>query len=233
MPVFRLSKSLVFPPADYAEADGLLAVGGDLSPERILLAYRQGIFPWYSENLPILWWTPDPRLVLFPGELKISRSLLRVLRKRVFHATLNRAFREVMLRCASVPRKQNEGTWIVPEMVEAYCRLHRLGYAHSVEVWYEDNLVGGLYGIAMGGVFFGESMFFSRSDASKVALVHLVCILRQWGFELIDCQVTTAHLMSMGAREIPRSEFLTHLAAALRKPVSHELWNVDVLPEPS
>lgn len=156
-----------------------------------------------------------------------------MLRKRVFRATLNRAFREVMLRCASVPRKQNEGTWIVPEMVEAYCRLHRLGYAHSVEVWYEDNLVGGLYGIAMGGVFFGESMFFSRSDASKVALVHLVCILRQWGFELIDCQVTTAHLMSMGAREIPRSEFLTHLAAALRKPVSHELWNVDVLPEPS
>ncbi|NLI81485.1 MAG: leucyl/phenylalanyl-tRNA--protein transferase [Deltaproteobacteria bacterium] len=233
MPVFRLTRSLIFPPVDRAEADGLLAVGGDLSPERLLLAYSLGIFPWYARDLPILWWSPDPRLVLFPNELKISRSLLRVLRKRVFHVTLDVAFREVMERCASVPRKQNEGTWIVPEMIEAYCRLHRLGYAHSVEVWYEGDLVGGLYGIALGRVFFGESMFSMRSDASKVALVYLVDLLRRWDFRLIDCQVTTGHLMRMGAREISRREFLTRLSEGLETPFPRRLWSPTDLVDPS
>ncbi len=225
MPVFRLTKTLVFPPADYAEPDGLLAVGGDLSSERILLAYQLGIFPWYSEHMPILWWTPDPRLVLFPDELRISRSLARVLRKGIFQVTVDRAFREVMLRCASVPRKEGEGTWIMPEMVEAYCRLHRMGYAHSVETWVHGELVGGLYGVAMGRVFYGESMFSQRTDASKVALVHLVSLLRRHGFEFIDCQVTTGHLIRMGARAISRSEFLARLSRALRGSASIGDWS--------
>jgi len=224
MPVFRLTKALVFPPCHYAEPDGLLAVGGDLSPERLLLAYRQGIFPWYSEHAPILWWSPDPRLVLFPRELKITKSLQRVIKKNVFKVTIDKAFRNVIMHCAEVRRNHGEGTWIVPEMLDAYCLLHRLGYAHSVESWYQGELVGGLYGVALGRVFFGESMFAKRTDASKVALVYLVRLLRQWQFELIDCQVTTHHLMTFGAREIPREDFLALLAASIRNPVTPELW---------
>lgn len=229
MPVFRLTKTLVFPPADYAEPDGLLAVGGDLSSERILLAYQLGIFPWYSEHMPILWWTPDPRLVLFPEELRISRSLARALRKGIFQVTVDRAFREVMIRCATVPRREGEGTWIMPEMVEAYCRLHRMGYAHSVETWVQGELVGGLYGVSIGRVFYGESMFSQRADASKVALVHLVSMLRHHGFELIDCQVTTGHLMRMGARAISRREFLARLEMALSGPASIQDWSLEDL----
>ncbi len=174
MPVFRLTHKLIFPPAHYADPDGLLAVGGDLSPERLLLAYQQGIFPWYSANTPILWWSPDPRLVLFPDELKVSKSLQRVLKKGVFKVTVDRAFLDVIKHCAAVKREYGEGTWIVPEMVEAYHLLHQFGFAHSVESWQEGQLVGGLYGVALGRVFFGESMFTEKSDASKVALVHLV-----------------------------------------------------------
>ena len=214
MPVYRLTHQIIFPPSEYADPDGLLAVGGDLSAERLLLAYQQGIFPWYSANTPILWWSPDPRLVLFPDEMKVSKSLQRVLKRNLFKVTMDRAFREVIQRCAGVKRDSGEGTWIVPEMVEAYHRLNRLGYAHSVESWHEGKLVGGLYGVAMGRVFFGESMFTEKTDASKVALVLLVQLLQHWDFELIDCQVTTAHLKRFGAREIPRKEFLKHLDPA-------------------
>jgi leucyl/phenylalanyl-tRNA--protein transferase len=224
MPVFRLTKAFLFPPCHYAEPDGLLAIGGDLSPERLLLAYRLGIFPWYSEHTPILWWSPDPRLVLFPQELKIAKSLQRVIKKNLFKVTIDRAFRDVIMQCAEVRRNHGEGTWIVPEMLDAYCLLHRLGYAHSVESWYQGELVGGLYGVALGKVFFGESMFTKRTDASKVALVYLVRLLHQWQFELIDCQVTTNHLKTFGAREIPRKEFLKRLAASIKNPTRSEPW---------
>jgi len=225
MPVYRLTHQLIFPPSDHADPDGLLAVGGDLSAERLLLAYQQGIFPWYSANTPILWWSPDPRLVLFPDELKVSKSLQRVLKKSFFKVTMDRAFLEVIQRCAGVKRDYGEGTWIVPEMVEAYHLLHRLGHAHSVESWYEGKLVGGLYGVAMGRVFFGESMFTEKTDASKAALVRLVQLLQRWDFELIDCQVTTGHLKRFGAREIPRKEFLKHLALATREINQHRSWS--------
>lgn len=214
MPVFRLTEALAFPPVHYAEPDGLLAVDGDLSPERLLLAYKQGIFPWYSEGYPILWWSPDPRMVLFPGEIRVSRSLARVVRKGRFQITLDGAFLEVMLRCARVPRKRGEGTWIVPEMIDAYHRLHLMGYAHSVESRHEGRLVGGLYGVALGHVFFGESMFAEMTDASKVAFVHLVAFLQRAGFVAIDCQVATSHLRRFGAREIRRREFIKLLRRA-------------------
>ncbi|HAA04802.1 MAG TPA: leucyl/phenylalanyl-tRNA--protein transferase [Syntrophobacteraceae bacterium] len=215
MSVFLLAEALKFPPPELADSDGLLAVGGDLSPERLLMAYRMGIFPWYAEDTPILWWSPDPRLVLFPDELKISKSLRRVIARGGFRMTVDQVFREVIQRCAEARRDSDAGTWLVPEMIDAYCRLHELGYAHSVESWHQGSLVGGLYGIALGRVFYGESMFTLKTDASKVALVHLVRMLKDLRFELIDCQVTTSHLKSLGARELPRQEFLTALAAAI------------------
>ncbi|MEN6484030.1 MAG: leucyl/phenylalanyl-tRNA--protein transferase [Syntrophobacteraceae bacterium] len=217
MPIFRLTESLVFPSPHYAEPDGLLAVGGDLSPQRLLVAYALGIFPWYSDYTPILWWSPHPRLVLFPDEFRISASLRRVVKKKAFTVTVDRCFREVMQECAQVPRRYGEGTWITEEMLDAYCRLHRLGYAHSVESWQAGELVGGLYGVALGRAFFGESMFMRKTDASKVALVHLVYLLRRFGFEFVDCQVTTAHLQRFGAREIPREDFLGILREAVAK----------------
>jgi len=189
-----------------------------LTPERLLLAYRQGIFPWYSDDTPILWWSPNPRLVLFPPELKISHSLQRVIRKNPFRVTFNRAFGEVIRSCAEVPRREGEGTWITQEMIDAYCLLHRLGFAHSVESWQQGELVGGLYGVAIGRVFFGESMFTRKTDASKVAFVHLVRVLQRKGYEIIDCQVSTNHLKSLGAREIPRDLFLHHLKRASLSP---------------
>jgi leucyl/phenylalanyl-tRNA---protein transferase len=224
MPIFRLTEQLRFPPPDYADPDGLLAVGGDLSPERLLLAYSMGIFPWYGEETPILWWSPHPRLVLFPDELKVSRSLQRVIRKSIFQVTVDSAFPDVIAECAQVRLENREGTWIVPEMSAAYCRLHALGYAHSVETWHQEELVGGLYGVALGRVFYGESMFTKRSDASKVALVHLVHLLGSWHFEMIDCQLTTRHLLSLGAREIPRREFLRRLATAVKAPHQAGSW---------
>ena len=218
MAIFSLNEDLAFPPAELAEPDGLLAIGGDLSPCRLLLAYRQGIFPWYAPGTPILWWSPDPRLVLFPDELRISHSLRRVLKKGHFHVTFDDAFRAVIEACAMVRVHQGEETWLVPEMIEAYHRLYRLGAAHSVETWLNGRLVGGLYGVAMGRVFFGESMFSIVSDASKVALVHLVTRLKAMGYAFIDCQVSSGHLKRMGAREIPRSEFLRRLQAAIHAP---------------
>lgn len=227
MPVFALSREIVFPPPEYAEPDGLLAVGGDLSTKRLLLAYSMGIFPWYSEGQPILWWSPDPRLVLQPGALKVSRSLMKTLRKRAFRVTFDSAFAEVIASCARVHRRRQGGTWLTPEMVEAYRELFRLGFAHSVESWRDGVLAGGLYGVALGGAFFGESMFSLEPDASKVALVALAGKLTADGFDIIDCQVSTRHLASMGAREIPRSEFLAILGRAVEKPWNPGKWDRD------
>ncbi|HSC70687.1 MAG TPA: leucyl/phenylalanyl-tRNA--protein transferase [Candidatus Methylomirabilis sp.] len=193
-----------------AEPNGLLAVGGDLSSARLLSAYRRGIFPWYSEDQPILWWSPDPRCVLFPKNLKVSRSLRATLRKNRFQVSMDRAFRQVMGECAG-PRRGQPGTWVTPDLIEAYDGLHRLGYAHSVESWRDGRLVGGLYGVALGRVFFGESMFAQEADASKVCLVHLVSHLRDREFTLIDCQVPSPHLESLGAVTIPRQRFIDML----------------------
>ena len=202
-----------FPPVEGAltEPDGLLCAGGDLSPARLLAAYRRGIFPWYSEGEPILWWSPDPRLVLLPDELRISRSLAKTLRNRGFRVSFNECFQQVIANCADAGERALEGTWISPEMHAAYAELHRMGYAHSVEVWDDDRLVGGLYGLRLGRVFFGESMFSTERDASKVALCHLVAALRTREVGLIDCQVPTAHLSSLGARLVPRAEFVARL----------------------
>lgn len=201
-----------FPPVDMAlrNPDGLLALGGDLSPERLLRAYRQGIFPWYSAGQPILWWSPDPRMVLRPSELKLSRSLRKTLRKGLFTITLDQDFDAVTAGCAE-PRQDGRGTWLSPDMRRAYKQLHRLGYAHSIEAWQNNQLVGGLYGVALGKVFFGESMFARVTDASKVAFVHLVRQLSRWQFELIDCQVHTNHLANFGAVAMSRSTFVDQL----------------------
>lgn len=224
MPVFRLSGTHSFPPCELADPDGLLAVGGDLSPRRLLRAYSLGIFPWYSHDTPILWWSPDPRLVLFPHELKVSRSLRRVLKKNTFTVTFNGAFARVIGECAAIRLEKGEETWLSPEMVEAYVRLHRLGHAHSVEAWCGRELAGGLYGVSLGRVFFGESMFARRSDASKVAFVHLVNVLKLRRFHMIDCQVTTGHLKSLGAREISRETFLLHLQKAVNEVPASMDW---------
>ena len=202
-----------FPPLDKAmrHPNGLLAAGADLTPARLLQAYRLGIFPWYSPDQPPLWWSPDPRMVLFPEELKVSRSLAKRLRKRDYEIRSDTAFRAVMLACASTPRPDQDGTWIVPEILEGYCSLHELGYAHSIETWMDGQLMGGLYGVAIGRMFYGESMFHHVTDASKLAFVHLVRHLHQKGYGMIDCQMHTAHLASFGAREIPRNEFARRL----------------------
>ncbi|RMG29685.1 MAG: leucyl/phenylalanyl-tRNA--protein transferase [Gammaproteobacteria bacterium] len=208
-----------FPPVEYAleEPNGLLALGGDLSLPRLLNAYRRGIFPWYSAGQPILWWSPNPRLVLPPGEIRISRSLRKRLRQRPFEIRFDTAFVEVLAGCAA-PRPGDTGTWLLPEMQRAYAALHRAGWAHSVEAWQQDRLVGGLYGVALGGVFFGESMFSRVSDASKVALVHLAVWLLEQGFRLIDCQVRTEHLVRLGAREIPRPAFIAAIGEEVLPP---------------
>ena len=202
-----------FPPVEQALRDpnGLLAAGGALSPEWLLAAYRRGIFPWFNPGEPILWWSPDPRLILVPGEMRISRSLAKTLRQRRFEVRLDSAFEAVIAACAA-PREPHGATWITPEMQRAYRRMHELGYAHSVEAWSDGELVGGLYGMALGRAFFGESMFSRRSDASKVALAHLARHLQRLDFAVIDCQMTTAHLLSLGAREISRAEFSAGLA---------------------
>ena len=204
-----------FPPLATAlsEPNGLLAVGGDLAPERLLAAYRRGIFPWYSPGEPILWWSPDPRMVLFPAEFKVSRSLGRTLRRGGYEVRLDTAFARVIAACAQTPRRGQHGTWIVPEMQAAYRRLHELGLAHSVETWVDGELVGGLYGIALGRIFYGESMFSWRSDASKIAVAHLAAYLERLGFGMVDCQMHTTHLASLGAREIPRDDFIARLNA--------------------
>ena len=225
MPVFQLSDEPVFPPTDLAEDSGLLAVGGDLSESRLLLAYSSGIFPWYSGSNPILWWSPDPRLVLFPGETKISRSLRQLIKKNIFKIKMDTAFESVIRSCADVHRENEGETWITDEMIDAYIRLHNAGYAHSVESWFEGKLVGGLYGVALGSAFFGESMFTIKSNASKVAFTTLVQQLIKWDFRLIDCQLRTKHLLSLGAREIPRSEFLKILKSCLTVTDKRGKWN--------
>jgi leucyl/phenylalanyl-tRNA--protein transferase len=214
-----------FPPVSKAlrSPNGLLCAGGDLSPERIVDAYAHGIFPWFSEGDPILWWSPDPRMVLFPEELRVSRSLRKAAARGAYEVRCDSAFREVMEACAE-PRANQSGTWIVPEMVAAYTALHERGLAHSVEAWREGELVGGLYGVALGKVFFGESMFARATDASKVALVHLVERLRGRDYRLIDCQQATPHLASLGAREIPRAAFAQVLRESIQYPPSGESW---------
>lgn len=225
MPVFLLDKNLVFPPVEMAVEGGILAVGGDLSPERLLLAYREGIFPWYSDGEPIIWWSPDPRFVLFPEELKVSRSTRQVINRKIFDITFDRDFEGVITRCAAVKRRRQKGTWITNEMRDAYIELHRLGYAHSVESWREGRLVGGLYGVSLGSIFFGESMFALESNASKAALVTLVRVLKSRGFKLIDSQVYTEHMEHFGAREIPRKEYLTILRECLRDETIRGSWS--------
>jgi leucyl/phenylalanyl-tRNA---protein transferase len=217
-----------FPPVDQAlrEPNGLLAAGGDLSPARLLDAYRRGIFPWFGDEDPLLWWSPDPRMVLLVDELHVARSLRKTLRSGRFRVTADRAFSTVMARCAE-PREDQEGTWITTEMRAAYARLAAMGYGHSVEAWIGDELAGGLYGVAIGRVFFGESMFARVTDASKVAFVTLVQQLQQWGFRLIDCQMPTSHLASLGAREIPRRQFLAEVERAVLEPPVPAPWSFD------
>ncbi|HXV06398.1 MAG TPA: leucyl/phenylalanyl-tRNA--protein transferase [Burkholderiales bacterium] len=226
-----LSEHDDFPPVERARRrpNGLLAAGGDLSPQRLLRAYRRGIFPWYSAGEPILWWSPDPRMVLLPGELHVGRSLRKTLRKAPFVVTADTAFERVLEGC-SAPRPDQDGTWITPDMKRAYGALHALGLAHSVESWAGDELVGGLYGVALGRVFFGESMFSRAGDASKVAFVHLVRQLSAWEFGLIDCQMRTPLLAAFGAREIPRREFTRRLAELVNYPDVAGRWS---LPAPA
>ena len=214
MPLFALEKQLLFPPVHLAEPDGLLAVGGDLSVDRLLLAYKSGIFPWY-EGDHILWWCPDPRFVLFPGQLKISKSMSVLLRKNAFQFTINQAFPDVIGQCKTISRREQNGTWITDEVKQAYTRLHELGYAHSAEVWKNGELVGGLYGIRLGKIFFGESMFSKVSNASKYAFISYIQQLATEGVELIDCQVYTEHLESLGATMIPREQFVSLLQQLL------------------
>ena len=227
MTVFRLTDRLQFPPVHLAEPSGLLAVGGDLSPDRLVLAYSLGIFPWYEDGLPILWHSPDPRMALAPDDLHVSRSLARTLKRARFEVRLDTAFEQVVRACATSKRPGQEGTWITAEMQEAYGRLFELGYAHSAEAWQGGELVGGLYGVSLGRCFFGESMFKLRSDASKVAFVTLLRQLRIWEFDLIDCQVETEHLANFGARPRPREDFLTELERSLQYPTRLGTWSLD------
>ena len=227
MPIFRLSDRISFPPAHFASHSGLLAIGGDLSASRLLMAYRMGIFPWFSEEDPILWWSPDPRLVLLPGEIRVSRRLRRTIRSKGFTVTADTAFERVIEQCAAVRVENGDQTWLTDDMIAAYLSLHRMGYAHSVETWREGRLAGGLYGISLGGAFFGESMFTHVADASKVALVSLCRHLQYKGFDMIDCQVTTSHLISMGAREIPRRGFLKMLESSMKKTTDCGKWRIE------
>jgi leucyl/phenylalanyl-tRNA--protein transferase len=227
VPVYRLGSECAFPPAEQADPSGLLAVGGDLAPRRLLSAYSAGIFPWYEEGLPILWHSPDPRMVLVPADLRVSRSLRKVMRKPPYRLSLDTDFSGVIGACAAVPRPGQDGTWITDEMLEAYCRLFELGVAHSAEAWEGDRLVGGLYGVSLGSCFFGESMFAVKSDASKLAFVALVRQLRRWGIELVDCQVHTHHLERFGATPWPRARFLAALGTALEKETRRGPWRFD------
>jgi len=228
--IFRLDHRLLFPRPELADPNGLLAVGGDLRPERLVLAYAMGIFPWYSEDTPILWHSPDPRMVLRAGDLVVGRSLAKTLRRGAYEVRLDTAFRAVMESCARVPRHDQDGTWIMPEMIDAYEELHRRGLAHSAEAWMDGELAGGLYGVSLGGAFFGESMFAKEPDASKVAFVTLVRAMAGWGIDLVDCQVRTAHLARFGAVDWPRPRFLAALEKALEKPTRYGPWRLATAP---
>jgi leucyl/phenylalanyl-tRNA--protein transferase len=224
MPVFKLSKHIEFPPPELAEKNGLLAIGGDLHTDRLIAAYRQGIFPWYSEGEPLLWWFISPRLVLFPNEFRVPRRLARYNRNSSLRVTRDAAFAEVINQCATVRTETGEKTWITREMREAYTELHRMGIAHSVECWQDDRLVGGLYGIALGRIFFGESMFSRIRCGSQFAIIELVNFLKSKDFTLIDCQMTTDHLLRFGAREISGREFQLHLKKDIRDITPHDNW---------
>jgi leucyl/phenylalanyl-tRNA--protein transferase len=209
--MYYLSRDLYFPPVENATSEGIVAIGGDLSPERLILAYQNGIFPWFEDDEPILWWSPEERMVLFPSELKISKSMRNIINRGIFKVTYNTAFRDVITNCRNIKRDGQPGTWITNDMTEAYCRLNELGYAKSVEVWQDDELVGGLYGIDLGHIFCGESMFSKTSNASKFAFIALVKQLQLANYKLLDCQVHNDHLESLGAREIDREDFLAIL----------------------
>jgi len=224
MPVYRLPDEFAFPPPDHAEPDGLLAAGGDLRPERLLLAYAQGIFPWPHKGFPLLWFSPDPRMVLLLPELKVARSLRQVLKRGTYEIRFDTAFAEVVQACGQVKRPGQRGTWITPDITQGYTRLFELGYAHSVEAWRDGKLAGGLYGVSLGGAFFGESMFALEPDASKCAFVTLARQLTVWGFDFVDAQVYTEHLARFGAREVPRADYLQRLKATLEKPTRKGPW---------
>jgi leucyl/phenylalanyl-tRNA--protein transferase len=227
MPIYRLTSQIAFPDPNDADPDGLLACGGDLRPQRLLLAYAQGIFPWPVEaSWPLLWFSPDPRMVLLPAQLHVSRSLRKTINKGRFEVRFDTAFAQVIHACATTPRRQEQGTWITEAMQQAYCTLHALGFAHSVEAWTDGVLVGGLYGVSLGAAFFGESMFTHRSEASKVAFVRLVQQLAAWDFHLVDCQMYTPHLAHFGAAPWPRRRFLRALNKALQVPTRRGPWTV-------
>jgi leucyl/phenylalanyl-tRNA--protein transferase len=217
MPVYLLDHHLAFPPVSEAVEEGLLAVGGDLSEARLLLAYRSGIFPWFNEGEAVMWWSPDPRCVILPEEFKAPRSLMKAIRSGRFRCTVNMSFPDVIDACRSVPRRGQDGTWITDDMVEAYQRLHHAGYAHSVESWIDDRLVGGLYGVGVGDCFCGESMFSLETEASKVALFGLVSLMQTGKGRMIDCQMSTPHLLQFGARDLPRERFVECLSSMARK----------------
>lgn len=226
MPVYKLGPEIVFPPVRHA-VDGLLAVGGDLSPERLLLAYQSGIFPWYSEDEPILWWAPKNRMLLTPSSIHVSRRLSRTIRRSSWRLNADTHFQEVIGQCAGISRKHEDGTWILPEMQQAYTDLHRLGYAHSIELFSNDRLAGGLYGISLGGMFFGESMFSLEANASKVCLIALARQCERWDIGLIDCQMWTGHLASMGANQVSRATYMSALHRHLRQPTRKGAWRLD------
>jgi leucyl/phenylalanyl-tRNA--protein transferase len=228
MPVFRLPDEHIFPDPQLAEPDGLLAVGGDLGPARLLAAYQQGIFPWYSEGEPLLWWSPVPRLILLPEEFHLPKRLARTLRKKVFEVRADTSFAEVISSCAAIRRDNGEGTWITQKMQEAYIHLHELGFAHSVESWCEGELVGGLYGVCLDRIFFGESMFSRKSDASKVAFATLMNNSEQLNIRAVDCQMTTQHLLRFGSREVSREEFDDLLEQFIQEVVPQQTWQLDV-----
>ena len=226
MTVYYLGNEPIFPPVEESDPDGILAVGGDLSPRRLIEAYTHGIFPWYSSNTPIIWWSPDPRFVIYPSEVKVSKSMHQVLKRKIFDIRFDTSFREVITACSG-KRKHEKGTWIVPEMIEAYVNLHKSGLAHSIEAWHEDKLAGGLYGVSIGGIFFGESMFSRENNASKAAFIVLASNLQRLGFDLIDSQVHTNHMESLGALEIERSLFLKIVTESVKRETISGNWGVN------
>jgi len=228
MPVFQLDERIIFPPPELAESNGLLAIGGDLSPERLIAAYRLGIFPWFSEGEPILWWFTTPRLVLYPDELHIPRRLQRELKKKVWSITFDTAFAHVVNMCSTVRTGQHRETWITESMIKGYIQLHELGYSHSVECWNEGELVGGLYGVALDRIFFGESMFTIKSNSSKICLIHLVKRLQKYQYRLIDCQMTTDHLLQFGTREVSGSVFRQELQNNIMNLSPDGVWCNDI-----
>ena len=224
MPIFLLDERPVFPPAELATPEGIIAIGGDLSPQRLLSAYAGGIFPWFNEDDPILWWSPDPRLVLFPGKLHVSSSMKKLLAQNAFDVTIDTNFEEVIRNCSN-PRKTQKGTWITNDIIRSYTALHEMGYAHSIEVWQDNRLVGGFYGSSLGSCFFGESMFYKVSNASKYGFIVFVRKLFEMGFTVVDCQVPTSHLKSLGAEEITREKFLVFLDEGLKSETRIGKWD--------